>query len=207
MQILALSVDMQALSQLMVQVEGQDAELPAVPTVLGPSPAALESYRARMHTALALAHDGAKTCTHAAARRMLVLSLSDALLGCIATGVPAARLPASAASRRRIVARARQYMQAHAQEVIAVPDLCQAIGTSRRALQYALEEVMQLSPVTYLRAMRLNQVRNELRQNRAAPVGDAPARWGFWHPSRFASDYKAMFGELPSAARGARALA
>ena len=96
-------------------------------------------------------------------------------------------------------------MQDHAHEVIAVPDLCQAIGTSRRALQYAFEEVMQISPVTYLRAMRLNQVRSELRQNRAAPVGDVAARWGFWHPSRFASDYKALFGELPSATRSAAA--
>ncbi|MBQ0922131.1 AraC family transcriptional regulator, partial [Hydrogenophaga aromaticivorans] len=74
-----------------------------------------------------------------------------------------------------------------------------------RALQYAFEEVMQISPVTYLRAMRLNQVRSELRQNRAAPVGDVAARWGFWHPSRFASDYKALFGELPSATRSAAA--
>ena len=207
MQILALSVDTRALRELVAQVEGPDAELPAVPALLSPTPAALDTYRALLHTALALAQDSASTCTHAAARRMLVLSLSDALLGCIATGAPAAGLPASAASRRRIVARARQYMQAHAQEVIAVPDLCQAIGASRRALQYAFEEVMQISPVTYLRAMRLNQVRSELRQNRAAPVGDVAARWGFWHPSRFASDYKAMFGELPSATRGARAVA
>ncbi len=207
MQILALSVDAQALRELAAQVEGPDAELPAVPTVLSPTPAALANFSGLMHTALALAQDGAPTCNHTAARRMLVLSLCDALLGCTGPGAAAAALPASAASRRRIVSRARQYMQAHAQEVIAVPDLCQAIGTSRRALQYAFEEVMQISPVTYLRAMRLNQVRSELRQNRAAPVGDVAARWGFWHPSRFASDYKAMFGELPSATRTAVATA
>jgi len=144
---------------------------------------------------------------HPAARRMLALSLCDALLACLRSGEAVGALPASAASRRRIVARARQHMQAHAHEVIAVPDLCQAIGTSRRALQYAFEEVMQISPVTYLRAMRLNQVRSELRQNRAAPVGDVAARWGFWHPSRFANDYRALFGELPSATRSAAASA
>ncbi|GHU15365.1 hypothetical protein AGMMS50225_28560 [Betaproteobacteria bacterium] len=29
-------------------------------------------------------------------------------------------------------------------------------------------------------------------------VGDIAARWGFWHLSHFAADYKEMFGELPS---------
>ncbi|UJW80325.1 helix-turn-helix domain-containing protein [Hydrogenophaga sp. SL48] len=206
-QILALSVDVPTLRALVAQVDGPDAELPAVPLLLSPSVAACAEYARLLQAALGLAQGADGDNLHPASRRMLALSLCDALLACLRAGGPVGALPASAASRRRIVARARQYMQAHAQEVIAVPDLCQAIGTSRRALQYAFEEVMQISPVTYLRAMRLNQVRSELRQNRAAPVGDVAARWGFWHPSRFASDYKALFGELPSATRGARAVA
>lgn len=205
MQILALSIDLAALRELVVQVDGPEGELPPVPPLLNVSRAACAEYGRLLSAALGLAHGPADICSHPAARRMLVLSLCEALLGGLRSGEPVGTLPASAASRRRIVARARQYMQAHAQEVIAVPDLCQAIGTSRRALQYAFEEVMQISPVTYLRAMRLNQVRSELRQNRAAPVGDVAARWGFWHPSRFASDYKALFGELPSATRSAAA--
>jgi AraC family transcriptional regulator, ethanolamine operon transcriptional activator len=207
MQILALSVDLATLRALVTQVDGRDAELPAVPLLLNASRAACAEYGLLLNAALGFAHSPADLSAQPASRRMLALSLCDALLASLRSGEPVGALPASAASRRRIVARARQYMQAHAQEVIAVPDLCQAIGTSRRALQYAFEEVMQISPVTYLRAMRLNQVRSELRQNPAAPVGDVAARWGFWHPSRFASDYKALFGELPSATRGARAVA
>lgn len=65
---------------------------------------------------------------------------------------------------------------------------------------------MQISPVTYLRALRLNQVRTELRRECTATVGEIAARWGFWHPSRFAADYRAMFGELPSATRRPQAL-
>ena len=204
-QILALSVDQAALRELVAQVDGHGAELPPVPLLLRPTSAACVEYGRLLNAALRLAQTPSDHSAHPAARRMLALSLCDALLANLRSGEPAGALPPSAASRRRIVARARQYMQAHAHEVIAVPDLCQAIGTSRRALQYAFEEVMQISPVTYLRAMRLNQVRSELRQNRAAPVGDVAARWGFWHPSRFASDYKALFGELPSATRNAAA--
>jgi AraC family ethanolamine operon transcriptional activator len=29
-------------------------------------------------------------------------------------------------------------------------------------------------------------------------VQDIAARWGFWHLSHFANDYRRMFGELPS---------
>jgi len=29
-------------------------------------------------------------------------------------------------------------------------------------------------------------------------LSDIAARWGFWHLSHFAADYKSMFGELPS---------
>lgn len=205
MQILALSVDLAALRELVAQVDGPEAELPPVPLLLKPTSAARTEYGLLLSAALRLAQNPSELSAHPASRRMLALSLCDALLANLRSGDPTGALPASAASRRRIVARARQYMQAHAHEVIAVPDLCQAIGSSRRALQYAFEEVMQISPVTYLRAMRLNQVRSELRQNRAAPVGDVAARWGFWHPSRFASDYKALFGELPSATRSAAA--
>lgn len=205
MQILALSVDLAALRELVAQVDGPEAELPPVPLLLKPTSAARTEYGLLLNAALRLAQNPSELSAHPASRRMLALSLCDALLANLRSGDQTGALPASAASRRRIVARARQYMQAHAHEVIAVPDLCQAIGSSRRALQYAFEEVMQISPVTYLRAMRLNQVRSELRQNRAAPVGDVAARWGFWHPSRFASDYKALFGELPSATRSAAA--
>ena len=45
--------------------------------------------------------------------------------------------------------------------------------------------------------MRLNGVRRELRQGRAA-VQDVAARWGFWHMGQFSRDYKQQFGELPS---------
>ena len=201
MQILALSVDAQALRALVTQLDGADTPVPDVTAVLQPPPDTLHQVRGLLETALSLGQNGAPGDAHPAAHRMLVLSLCEALLGCLGNGAATSVLPASAASRRRIVRRARQYMQDHAHEVIAVPDLCQAIGTSRRALQYAFEEVMQISPVTYLRTMRLNRVRSELRECPASTVGDVAARWGFWHPSRFASEYKALFGESPSATR------
>jgi len=137
----------------------------------------------------------------AGVREGLAASLTDAVLECILPGeYEAAPLP-GAAARRQIVTRARDYMRSHADEAITVPDLCVATGASRRALQYAFEDVVHLSPVTYLRVMRLNHVRSELQSRRHDTVGDIAARWGFWHPSRFAAEYRQLFGELPSVTR------
>jgi AraC family ethanolamine operon transcriptional activator len=47
--------------------------------------------------------------------------------------------------------------------------------------------------------VRLNGVRRELRHGTAElRIGDVAARWGFWHQSQFAADYRTLFGELPS---------
>ncbi|WP_244321814.1 helix-turn-helix domain-containing protein [Burkholderia reimsis] len=56
---------------------------------------------------------------------------------------------------------------------------------------------MNLNPIAYLRAVCLNHVYREFR------LGDsetsAATQWDFRHLSSFARDYRAMFGELPSA--------
>lgn len=44
--------------------------------------------------------------------------------------------------------------------------------------------------------MRLNGARRDLLAG--STTGDAVAKWGFWHWSRFSHDYRALFGERPS---------
>jgi AraC family ethanolamine operon transcriptional activator len=78
-------------------------------------------------------------------------------------------------------------------------ELCSQVGASRRKLTYCFQDVLGTSPMQYLRAVRLNGVRRELRSGEAAAVQDAAARWGFFHMGQFSTDYKKQFGELPSA--------
>ena len=91
-------------------------------------------------------------------------------------------------------------MRGHVDEPLTVEDLCRVLAVSRRTLQYSFQEVLQINPVSYLRAMRLNGVRRALKAADPArqSVQDIAARWGFWHLSHFANDYRRMFGELPS---------
>ena len=109
--------------------------------------------------------------------------------------------PAVAASRKVVVDKVREYILAHKEEPVTVADLCAALKVSRRTLQYSFQAVLNVNPVAYLRAVRLNGTRRALRAaigDGTATVADIAARWGFWHMSHFAADYKLMFGELPS---------
>jgi AraC family ethanolamine operon transcriptional activator len=102
----------------------------------------------------------------------------------------------------RTVMAARAFVDAcHAVgDLPTVVDLCAQAGVSQRALQYAFQEMLGLTPLAYLRAARLNQVRTELnRPNRPdLTVTDVAMRWGFFHLGRFAREYQALFLERPS---------
>lgn len=158
-----------------------------------------DSLRTLLLATLATARDAPQLLAQDAARRALMHSLCDALMARFGDLNPPGCAPdTTAATRQRVVREARQHMRTHANAPISVPDLCEAIHVSRRTLQYSFQDVLQMSPVAYLRALRLNGVRRDLKRGGDEPVADRAARWGFWHLSRLASDYKHLFGELPS---------
>lgn len=129
-------------------------------------------------------------------RSALVGHISDSLQTASDMPVP---LPTYQA-RKAIVERARHYVLNNPHDTVTIADLCEALQTSRRTIQYCFQEVLNTNPVKYLRAIRLNSVRRELRDGNptVTQVQDVAARWGFWHLSHLANDYRAMFGELPS---------
>ncbi|QEH35493.1 transcriptional regulator EutR [Aquisphaera giovannonii] len=103
--------------------------------------------------------------------------------------------------RARIVREAVDYAESFPPGRVSTLDLCELTGVSERSLQYAFREVTGLSPKDYLKVLRLNQVRRELR----APgrdwgqIGAIACKYGFDRPGRFSADYRRQFGELPSA--------
>ncbi|MEO8408652.1 MAG: helix-turn-helix domain-containing protein [Oxalobacteraceae bacterium] len=102
--------------------------------------------------------------------------------------------------RQRIVAQARDYVLTHRDQVVTVPELCERLYVSRRTLQYCFEEVLGVSPIQYLRMIRLNGARRYLREDFSGcrTVQDVAADWGFWHFSQFSTDYRKLFGQSPS---------
>ena len=138
----------------------------------------------------------------AASRR----SLRDALLTVLGdTLLPAGQADAVTPRQQRrqdVVRRVRELVTEQPHEYLGVERLCEALHITRRTLQNCFQDSLGISPASYLRLVRLNAVRRELRDADAGQtIGDVAARWGFWHMGHFSQDYKALFGETPSNTR------
>jgi AraC family ethanolamine operon transcriptional activator len=85
-------------------------------------------------------------------------------------------------------------------EIPSIGHLCRAAQVSERTLEYAFHERFGMTPVAYLKTIRLNGVRKELLESdpRSIRIADVAGRWGFRHLGQFAADYRGHFGELPS---------
>ena len=99
--------------------------------------------------------------------------------------------------RKQIVDQAREMILADSTYIPSISEVCQELGVCRRKLQYCFQDVLGVNPNTYIKMIRLNQVYRCLSLG-AVSVQDAAYQWGFWHLSHFCTDYKKLFGELPS---------
>jgi AraC family ethanolamine operon transcriptional activator len=163
-----------------------------LPADSSPTPAAL--LRARIKSAFAVGALPPETW------RVLEDDLTYLAARLRSWGASEESKPESESRRRLAVRRVEEYLDAHASEVPSIAALCAIAGVSERTLEYAFQEQIGVSPIRYLRLRRLNAVRLELLRSEAGAirVTDAAMRWGFWELGRFAREYRALFGELPS---------
>ena len=106
----------------------------------------------------------------------------------------------SFSARRKGVRKAIDYLHVHINLMPTVTELCQVSGLSERSLQYGFKEYIGISPVRYLRVVRLNEARRELMTSRKkrVKVMDVALNWGFVEMGRFSGEYRQLFQELPS---------
>jgi AraC-like DNA-binding protein len=109
---------------------------------------------------------------------------------------PGAGQVAPAAVRRAVA-----YMEANAAEPITLEQIAAASGIGVRALQAGFRRHLDITPVAYLRRVRLDGAHRDLQAADAAggdTVADIAYRWGFPNLGRFAGYYRAAFGRRPS---------
>ncbi|OYV00113.1 MAG: AraC family transcriptional regulator, partial [Burkholderiales bacterium PBB5] len=128
----------------------------------------------------------------------LLTTLSQTALLAMTGEDQTSSIPRRAESRLRVVQRAMAYLRAHLNENIGTADICKAACASRRSLQYCFEEFLQTTPQAYLRALRLNEARRQLKSGRDAPITFIATELGFNSASHFTRQYRSMFDELPS---------
>jgi AraC-like DNA-binding protein len=100
----------------------------------------------------------------------------------------------------RLVRRTQEIVEASPSVPIHLSQLANSLNVSRSTLHRAFDQTLGLSPMSYLRSRRLCQARIMLREEKRSEstVADIAFDQGFADPSRFASDYHALFGEYPS---------
>ncbi|MGD9985566.1 AraC family transcriptional regulator [Pseudonocardia sp.] len=101
--------------------------------------------------------------------------------------------------RRGRLAPVLTYMEQHADEPLTPQELARIGCMSVRTLHATFAQELNESPMSYLRRIRLDHVRAELMRSDPGVTGvnEIALRWGFYHHSRFAQQYKERFGELP----------
>lgn len=160
-------------------------------------PATRRHAQSRLRAVLALAR-GDATVSADATSGHLQRALLDTMVALLeAPGAPA-ESRCNATARRRVVQQVQAWIEANPSLAPSVPQLCARLHVSRRTLQYAFEAETAMSPLAYLRSIRLNGARRALRAGGDKSVREAAAQWGFWNLSQFASDYRHQFGERPS---------
>jgi AraC-like DNA-binding protein len=107
--------------------------------------------------------------------------------------------PADALPRSRLTP-VIEYMEMNADEALTPQELARVGCMSVRTLHATFQAELGVSCMAYLRRLRLDHVRAELLRTGHGDVRvtDVAMRWGFFHPSRFAQQYRERFGELPS---------
>lgn len=198
--IVAVSMPEEALKRYAREIDHRDIEedLRNI-AVIQTSKAAVDEFRGFLLTVLESVSRTPAMLQYPAMQKGLEHALLSSVIKAVSQ-TDESRNSALPTARHAIVSRAQEYMREHVEEALTVEDLCRVLGVSRRTLQYSFQEVLQLNPVSYLRAMRLNGARRTLKGSdpQRHSVQDIAARWGFWHLSHFANDYRRMFGELPS---------
>ncbi|MBU2664289.1 AraC family transcriptional regulator [Actinoplanes bogorensis] len=103
-------------------------------------------------------------------------------------------------NRPRTVKRTLDAMHAEPSRQFTAADLATIAGVGVRVLQESFRQHVGMSPLTYLRRLRLDGVHGEL--SRSDPwqvnVSEVAFRWGFTHLGRFAGAYRDRYGVTPS---------
>jgi len=95
--------------------------------------------------------------------------------------------------------KAEEFILDNLRKPLSISEVCQMTGTTKRTLHRGFKERYSVSPALFIKIMRLNAVRNELRQRRdRRHISQIATSWGFDHLSYFSRDYLRFFGERPS---------
>jgi len=108
------------------------------------------------------------------------------------------KLPAQLNKKNLAVKKAIELINKQVNNLFSIPQLCALVGVSERTLLSAFKEKYKVSPSDYIKAFRLNKVKQEIYNSKTRTISEIAGKYHFWHMGQFAKDFKKQFGILPS---------
>jgi AraC-like DNA-binding protein len=195
-----MSLPLEELTVFSRAIIGRELLVPSDARTVVPAPGMMARLQ-RLHAAAAtLAEDAPEVLCHPDASRGLEQALIEAMVECLGSeDMEEDR----AASRQHaaIMRRFHQVIDQHLDQPLYTLELCGEIAVSERTLRTCCQEYLGMSPKHYLLLRRMHLVRRALRESTptSTTVTEIATRYGFWQFGRLAVEYKALFGESPSA--------
>ncbi len=146
----------------------------------------------------------AKTQPHMLERaevtKALEQSFVHAMVGCLSEG-SCVEMTSGGRHHVAIMARLEEFVAANQDRPVYLAEICAATGASERTLRTCCQEHLGMGPNHYLWLRRMHLTRRALLQASPAiaTVTAIATDHGFWELGRFASEYRALFGETPVA--------
>jgi AraC-like DNA-binding protein len=99
-----------------------------------------------------------------------------------------------------LLRQAMEFIDSQAHHDIVLADIARSVHVTPRALQYVFRRHLDMSPMEYLRRVRIDRAHRELvrADPRSTTVQSVAAQWGFAHTGRFSALYRSTYGRGPS---------
>jgi len=83
---------------------------------------------------------------------------------------------------------------------MSIQSIVEQFKTTDKTLENSFKSLFGITPKRFMNLLKLNRAHEDLHLADAhkTNVSDIAIKWGYSHFGRFAKDYKALFGVLPS---------
>ena len=93
------------------------------------------------------------------------------------------------------IARTIDYLSAHLKETVTIDDMAAKVGMSRAVLHRKFKQATTLSPIQFVKSMRLNSAAMKIASG--MNVSQAALDVGYVSSSQFSREFKRMYGQSP----------
>ncbi|MNO80323.1 transcriptional regulator EutR [compost metagenome] len=123
---------------------------------------------------------------------------SAVLVSLLKSLTPAGGCNRKVPTRRKVAIQAIEYIHENTKKTLNIKSLVRQLETTTRTLHFGFIETFGMSPIAYIRNLRLASARRDLINNTWPTVTETAMFWNFHHLGRFSRAYQIAYGETPS---------